>query len=350
VTGTTGGATNRDVDLIVVGGGPVGLAAAIEARLAGLTVTVVEPRTSAIDKACGEGLMPGAIPLLERLGVNPRGFPLLGVSYRSADRHVDHLFRVGQGRGVRRTVLHAALAERAEQLGVGSVAEKVKAIEQNADGVSAAGLTAGWLFGCDGLHSSVRRMTGLEVTRRVRSERFGLRQHFFVEPWSDLIEVHWNKRVEAYVTPVSDSVVGISLLGPKGTDFRTELETLSELNGHIASSETASSLRGAGPFLQRAKRPSSGRVLLVGDASGYVDAITGEGLRLGFAQARAAVESIVAKRPQSYDSEWRRITRDFRRLTAGLVRAARSPVRGAIVPVAAALPGVYGAIVERLAR
>jgi len=91
-------------------------------------------------------------------------------------------------------------------------------------------------------------------------------------------------------------------------------------------------------------------VLLVGDASGYVDAITGEGLRLGFAQAEAAVTAALHGRPGSYEGEWTRITRDFRVLTSGLVMAARSPLRPAIVPLAAALPRVYGAVVERLAR
>jgi flavin-dependent dehydrogenase len=91
-------------------------------------------------------------------------------------------------------------------------------------------------------------------------------------------------------------------------------------------------------------------VLLVGDASGYVDAITGEGLRLGFAQAEAAVAAVVHGRPGRYEQDWTSITRDFRVLTSGLVLAARSPLRRAIVPLAGRLPRVYGAVVERLAR
>ena len=95
---------------------------------------------------------------------------------------------------------------------------------------------------------------------------------------------------------------------------------------------------------------TAGRVLLAGDASGYVDAITGEGLRLGLDQARLAVAAVAADDPARYEREWRRSTRDFRVLTDGLVRAASSPLRGAIVPAASRLPGLYGAIVERLAR
>jgi flavin-dependent dehydrogenase len=91
-------------------------------------------------------------------------------------------------------------------------------------------------------------------------------------------------------------------------------------------------------------------VLLVGDASGYVDALTGEGLRIGFAQARAALGAIVAGQPDGFEAAWERETRDFRRLTGALVRLAASPLRGAVVPVASRLPGVFASAVERLAR
>ena len=354
------------MDVLVVGGGPVGLAAAIEARLAGFSVTVVEPRYleyGGIDKACGEGLMPGAMPLLERLGVHPAGMPLRGVSYRSAGRHVDHLFEHGSGLGVRRTTLQSALSERAAQLGVVTIAGRAHKVAQDDSGVtvtlaapsgiSPEVLRADYVLGCDGLHSVVRRETGLEeaINRTSRARRrFGFRQHFSVAPWSELIEVHWTPRIEAYVTPVSPTETGIAVLGPPGTDFLGELATVPELAIRLLGAEPASSLRGAGPFHTRARRPSSGRVLLVGDASGYVDAITGEGLRLGFDQARAAVANISAGTPRGYDAAWRRVTRDFRTLTSGLVSAANGPLRPAIVPLAQRLPRVYGAVVERLAR
>ena len=336
-------------DVLVVGGGPVGLAAAIEARLAGLTVTVIEPRAGSIDKACGEGLMPGALPLLARLGVDPEGMPLLGVSYRAGSRHADHLFRSGSGRGVRRTTLHAALTARAAQLGVERHEARVDSIAQDSTGVTVAGVRGRWLLGADGLHSTVRRAAGLERPAH-GSRRFGLRRHYAIAPWSSLIEVHWTPHAELYVTPVAEDTVGIAVLGPTRTDLDAVIASVPSLHDRLAGHEVASELRGAGPLRQRTAARVSGRVLLIGDASGYVDAITGEGLRLGLEQGRLAVAAIADDSPQRYEREWRRATRNFRVLTDGLVRAASSPLRGAIVPAASALPGLYGAIVERLAR
>jgi len=336
------------IDVLVAGGGPVGLAAAIQARLAGLTATIIEPREGVIDKACGEGLMPGALPLLAGLGVDPEGMPLAGISYRRGSTHADHRFRTGVGRGVRRTVLHAALASRAVELGVERVVGRVAAVEQHADGVVAGGIRASWLLGCDGLHSNVRALLGA-ARPVVGPRRFGLSRHYELAPWSDLVEVHWAPRAEVYITPLAPNLVGVAFLGPPRTDPDAVLATLPELADRLRGAAHGGT-RGAGPFRQRASRVRVGRALLVGDASGYVDAITGEGLRLGFEQARAAVACIVEGRVGDYERDWRRITREFRVSTRNLVAAATSPLRPAIVPLAAALPGAYGAVVERLAR
>jgi flavin-dependent dehydrogenase len=335
------------IDVLVAGGGPVGLAAAIEARLAGLAVTVIEPREGVIDKACGEGLMPGALPLLHRLGVDPDGMPLRGVSYRRGPHVADHRFETGVGRGVRRTTLHAALAARADELGVDRVSAKVTSVQQHDDGVTAGGLRARYLLGADGLHSTVRGLIGADRGVPRSRRRYGISRHYELAPWSDLIEVHWAPRAEVYVTPLSPGLVGVAVLGARKTDVDATLAQLPELQARLRAAPHAGS-RGAGPFRQRTSRVQSGRVLLLGDASGYVDAITGEGLRLGFDQARAAIASIVTG--SDYEADWRRITRRFRVSTRNLVLAATSPARRAIVPVAAALPRVYGSVVESLAR
>lgn len=341
---------STDVDILVVGGGPIGLAAAIEARMAGLSVVILEPRTGAIDKACGEGLMPGAVAALSRLGVFPKGHVIAGISYQSATRRADHLFRGEPGRGVRRTILHEALLTRAEETGVKRVTGRLESLEQNSAGVAGGGIRASWLLGCDGLHSKVRRLAGLEAPGTRDRRRFGSRQHFLLPPWTELVEVHWSDTVEAYVTPVSDNLVGVAILGPRHGNFREALDRIPALAKRLADAEVADSVRGAGPLRQDTVRRTAGRVLLVGDASGYVDALTGEGIRVGLAQARAAIEAVCNGDPLAYERAWLRVTRDVRMLTSGLVAAATSPARRMIVPAAAGLPRVFGAVVERLAH
>ena len=98
-------------DLVVAGGGPIGLATALYATRAGLDVEVREPRRGVIDKACGEGLMPAAVSDLLDLGVELDGFPFDGIRYVDPAHSVDAPFRAGPGRGVARTALHAALSD-----------------------------------------------------------------------------------------------------------------------------------------------------------------------------------------------------------------------------------------------
>ena len=128
------------IDLLVVGGGPAGLATAIHGAKAGLEVVVVERRSGPIDKACGEGLMPHTLRHLERLGVHPHGKPFRGISYRDGNRHVDAPFRHGAGRGVRRTVLHSALLDAAASAGVRICHDEVGEISQDATSVRAGAL------------------------------------------------------------------------------------------------------------------------------------------------------------------------------------------------------------------
>lgn len=342
-----------DADVLVVGGGPVGLATAIEARLAGLSVVIVEPRVGVIDKACGEGLMPGALAALSRLGVDPPGHPITGISYRDQLRHVDHAFRGAPGRGVRRTVLHAALLDRCASLGVERVVSRVTRVGQGPTAVEAAGVRARWLLACDGLHSPVRRLVGLDAAGsrspgRAPRRRFGLRRHFAIAPWTGMVEVHWGPGAEAYVTPVARTEVGVALLGPGGVDFATTLASFPSLARRLDGAEATTSVLGAGPLRQRTRARTAGRVRLVGDASGYVDALTGEGLRVGLVQARAAIAHL--DDGAAYERAWRAATRDDRVLTTAVTAWATSPARRAVVPVARAAPWLFGAVVERLAH
>ena len=181
--------------------------------------------------------------------------------------------------------------------------------------------------------------------------RYGQRRHYAIAPWTDRVEVHWARDAEAYVTPVADDLVGVAVLSSTRRSYDAHLAAFPALLERLADAEAASDVRGAGPLRQSARRRTAGRVLLVGDAAGYVDALTGEGVALALGQAEAAVRAVRADRPGAYEAEWRRVTRRYRWLTAGLVAATTPrPLRTMIVPAARALPPVFGAAVNALAR
>lgn len=336
------------IDLLVVGGGPAGLATALYGRRAGLAVTVVERRHGAVDKACGEGMMPHTLAHLDTLGVVAEGRPLRGIRYVDGDRRVEAPFRAGAGLGVRRTVLSTALQKAADEAGVHFVQASVAGVAQDVSSVRAGGLQARYLAAADGLHSPIRRSLGLERPGG-GPRRWGIRRHVQIAPWTDSVEVHWAPGAEAYVTPVAEDCVGIAILSSTRGGFDDHLEEFPELRARVHGRVHGQD-RAAGPLRQNASSRTAGRVLLVGDAAGYVDALTGEGMGLAFSAAALLVDAIVAGRPQDYDRQWRRATRRYRLLTAGLVRAgAHARVRAGIVPGAAALPGVFAAAVNQLA-
>ncbi|GAA3494585.1 NAD(P)/FAD-dependent oxidoreductase [Streptomyces prasinosporus] len=338
------------MDLLVAGGGPAGLATALHAARAGLEVTVWEQRAGTLDKACGEGLMPGAVAALAALGVHPPGHDLRGIGYVSGPRRVDADFRAGPGRGVRRTALHAALREAVLAAGVRIEQRTARRVEQDEDGVVVDGARADHLVAADGLHSPIRRSLGLHRPRRA-PRRHGLRRHYALAPWSDRVEVHWARDAEAYVTPVGDGLVGVAVLTSGPGPYDDHLAAFPELRERLAGAGPAGPVRGAGPLRQDTRARTAGRVLLVGDAAGYVDALTGEGIALALAQASAAVRAVVRDDPAAYEREWRRLTRRYRWLTRALLGATRTPpVRAALVPTAQRLPRLFSAAVDALAR
>jgi flavin-dependent dehydrogenase len=334
-----------DTDLLIAGGGPGGLATALHARRQGLSVIVAEPRANPIDKACGEGLMPGGLAELTSLGVDPAGMPIRGIAYVSQHRRAEARFRGAPGRGVRRTTLHAELASRAKEQDTEWISTRITRVDQDAYGVTAAGIRAKWLVAADGLHSAVRRAVGITAVVGT-PRRFGVRRHYRVPAWSEFVEVHWSRWGEAYVTPVEPDLVGVAIL----SDHRPELAWFPWLANHLHGASQGR-VRGCGPLRQVVSRRVAGRVLLVGDAAGYEDALTGEGISLAVKQAAAAVTAIVENAPSSYEAAWHRITRNYRLLTRALVLAsAPLPARRAIVPACALLPSVFEQAVHALAH
>ena len=336
-------------DLLVAGGGPVGLAVALHARRAGLDVAVWEPRERPVDKACGEGLMPAALVELGRLGIEPEGHPLDGIRYLGGGREATAPFSHGPGRGVRRTELQRAMTQAVHDEGVPVERRAVDVVEQRDDHVRVDGVATRYLVAADGLHSPVRRSVGLDRPASGR-RRYGQRLHVTTAPWSSYVEVHWSAGAEAYVTPVAPDLVGVAVLTEHRRSFEDVLAEFPELVERLGRADR-SRVRGAGPLRQQSHRRTTGRVLLVGDAAGYVDALTGEGIALGLAQARAAVEAVRADSPASYERSWRRLGRRHVALTKALLMASRQPVvRAHLVPTAARFPVVFRAAVDQLAR
>lgn len=404
-------------DILVAGAGPAGLAVAIRCVLAGLSVTIAEPREFPVDKACGEGLMPAAVERLAALGARPAGHPLRGIRYVDPRHRADAVFRGRGGLGVRRTALHDALADRAAKLEIPVLAGRVTGFAQDGTGVTvsvaggpSAGQTSGagttgtddrsratgdspgrvrarYLVGADGLHSGVRRMCGLDPpaaparpARTAPPPRFGLRRHYRVAPWTDLVEVHWAAGTEAYVTPLAADQVGVAILGARGgarnrgtqdgegrdgnardgkaqdggaegRGFDARLAAFPRLRERLAGAVPASNVRGAGPLRQDVRHRVAGRVLLAGDASGYQDALTGEGIGAALAQAEVLAACLAAGRPGDYERAWRRVTRRSRTLTGALLWSRHQPLLAPrIVPAAQRLPWLFGAIVNQVGR
>ena len=291
----------------------MGLASAIVLRSRGFSVMVADPALPPIDKACGEGLMPDALASLARLGVTLRPehcFPFRGIRFLGGGNTVDASFPNGSGVGIRRTHLHQALIDRAEEAGATLLwGTAVK-------GLSASGVTLDhvkvdcrWVVGADGENSRVRQWAGLETTRR-KSLRFGFRRHYRIKPWADCVEIYWGSGSQIYVTPIGPQEICVAVIS-RDSHLRLDqaLPLHPDLSARLQNAAVTTNERGAVSATRRLARVYRDRVMLVGDASGSVDAITGEGLRLGFEQGMALAEALVANDLRAYGMAHRRLAR-----------------------------------------
>jgi menaquinone-9 beta-reductase len=292
-------------DVFVIGGGPVGLAAAIAARRKGFSVTLADSLEPPIDKACGEGVMPDGLAAAARLGLHLTdvdSYSFRGIRFCGEGVSVAADFPHGPGRGVRRTTLHRALVEQAERCGVelrwGCSVAGLK-------GAGLEGIEARWIVGADGTGSRVRKWAGLEAFRRDR-KRYGFRRHFQIAPWTDYVEIHWGNGCQIYITPVAPDEVGVALLShdPK-LRVGDALAQFPALAAKLDGAPESSNERGALTASRQLRRVTRGNVVLIGDASGSVDAISGEGLCLGFHQALALADAMERRDLSLYESAHR---------------------------------------------
>jgi menaquinone-9 beta-reductase len=284
-------------DVFVVGGGPAGLSAAIALQQQGIEVLLADALEPPIDKACGEGIMPDSRRELAQFGValEPHhGSAFDGIRFCDEHSAVSADFSSGEGIGVRRLTLHKLLVERARKLGVRLMWGTRVSLQPNQTALIAnQPVSYRYLIGADGQSSRVRGWAGLGQGKLL-SRRFGFRIHYRIAPWSRYAEVHWGRLGQAYVTPTSENEVCVSVLTRVPEEARSHevIQSIPALMDRLKDAEVTTRERGAVTTTRRLKRVVQGNVALIGDASSSADAITGEGLALGFRQARLLAESI----------------------------------------------------------
>ena len=355
---------------IIVGGGPAGLAAGIVFARNGIRTLLLERRSLPYAKVCGEGLMPSGLAALARLGLpiapQPAGDssnaqahtytaenlsdansrPLRGIKY--VDLHTGRCaaaeFAEGPGCGMPRRVLSARLLNLAQSFAPTLTIQAdalCDTLRRDADGIwtvrlGSRELRTPLLIGADGINSFVRRAAALDRDHSKRDvRRWGARWHFPVAPWTDdFVEVQYSPAgVECYLTPVGDAEIGVAFLWDRarfrpGTDGLLDslLDLFPEVRARIGETQALPDGGAIGPLLRRVRAVTGRGVLLLGDAAGYLDAATGEGLSLAFEEALALEDTVVpALRSgknklasgalRSYRRRYRSITRNYYRTT-----------------------------------
>jgi flavin-dependent dehydrogenase len=335
-----------DTDVLVLGGGPAGLAASIAAASRGFSVMVVDAARPPIDKACGEGLMPDSQAAAKRLGITfplDSCHPFRGILFNDSGSAVESNFPAGTGLGFRRTALHSVLAAHAAAAGVEF--NWGHSFSSLADGAVRIGddlVRARWIVGADGSSSRIRAWAQLDKIRR-ETRRFGFRQHFRVAPWSDLMEIHWGNGCQFYLTPVAaDEICVVLMSRDPHLRLRQALRQFPELEQRLPGHLAITAERGSTAGLRLLNRVTRGNIALVGDASGSVDAITGEGLCLAFQQSEALADALVNGNLNGYAGVHRSLMRRPAMMGGLMLILDRWPaLRRRVIPAMSRKPEVF---------
>jgi flavin-dependent dehydrogenase len=298
-------------DAVIVGAGPAGSASAILLAERGRSVMLIDKAAFPRPKVCGEYLSPEAARILDRLGVlkdvdaagaqSLRGMRIVAPDGTTLDARYA---TAGPWRGyrdhalaIRREVLDRLLLDRARNLPV-DVRERHRVTDVVVDGRRAVGVrgedAGGQPFevrsplvvGADGRASIVARALGLSRPHRLR--RLALVQHVRGLDLGNRGEIYVDPPDYSILNPVAPGVVNVSLVIPLAharpfagrleTFFRARLKQFRHLWPRLAGMEPLGKLRAMGPLAYRVRPPRHDGVLLVGDAAGFYDPFTGEGL------------------------------------------------------------------------
>jgi flavin-dependent dehydrogenase len=294
-----------DAEVVVVGGGLVGCAVALHLSQRGHEVVILERAAGPTDKVCGEGLLPHGVAALSRLGLQPppQSLPFGGITWRVDGLAARGSFSGGPGRGVRRRDLDASLLEAARQARHVEVRQGIVATGLQRRGerlvvqTRSGEVTGRLVVGADGLRSGMRRWAGLEGPRRGRL-RYGVRGHAQLRPGvpdPDHVEVELLDGFEIYLTPVGPGQVNVAALCEAEAAQGLKGDVRGALARWVARSEVGARLQGppeqvaaTGPMRQQARSVVADGVVLVGDAAGFLDGITGEGMSTGLLSAEIA--------------------------------------------------------------
>lgn len=253
--------------------------------------------------------MPAGVSVVEELGMGLDAFPSLGgVSYRvPPDGSARGDFVNGKtGRGVRRLVFDQVLAEQAQQTAnvdarYGCEASGLELSREHAVLKTAGGeIACRFVIGADGLHSRLARWMGW--ARPPRSRRYALVGHIAAPRHDvDRVIVTLAPGCEVYSAPTSPVELLVAVLGSKSS-LRVSDEPVREAYArHVAAAHPEMSVpadvavHGAGPFWVRPSTIADGHVFLLGDAAGFLDPLTGDGMTDALVAARRLSALIVSE-------------------------------------------------------
>ena len=284
-----------DVDVAIAGAGPAGSAAALYLASQGRSVAVFDKQYFPRDKPCGEGLMPSGVGVLRELGLLPGllsgGAPWIrGVAF-SAPRTGEAAseFPRGLGLGVRRTVMDGLFAELLEAHAHVRFHDGCAVTDihfQPLELVTAqSGVRARCIIVADGLRSPLRKALGWQ-RRYTKPYRYGLVGHLRTrgrpEPW---IHVAVLDGCEIFSAPSGPSDQLVAVLGSRAILQGADLEACyRRVVG--ADVELSAALMATGPFNLFPTKVAGDGVFLLGDAAGFLDPVTGQGLELALLSAR----------------------------------------------------------------